>query len=76
MKSVGVNAFSIPNSGCIYLTGNAPEIKDENCRGSGVVGGSNVTIIYPKGNKTYTEAFKNRFANSYVNWIEEDINVI
>ncbi|MFR5186423.1 MAG: leucine-rich repeat protein [Agathobacter rectalis] len=75
LKSVGVNAFSIPNSGCIYLTGNAPEIKDENwVEAPGVVGGSNVTIIYPKGNKTYTEAFKNRFANSYVNWIEEDIN--
>lgn len=68
LKSVGVNAFSIPNSGCIYLTGNAPEIKDENwVEAPGVVGGSNVTIIYPKGNKTYTEAFKNRFANSYVN---------
>ena len=73
LKSVGVNAFSPLNSGCIYLTGNAPKINDENWgEAPGVFSGS--TIIYPKGNKTYTEAFKNRFANSYVNWIEEDIN--
>ena len=73
LKSVGVNAFSASNSGCIYLTGNAPKINDENWgEAPGVFSGS--TIIYPKGNKTYTEAFKNRFANSYVNWIEEDIN--
>ncbi len=73
LKSVGVKAFSPLNSGCIYLTGNAPKINDENWGGNlGVFSGS--TIIYPKGNKTYTEAFKNRFANSYVNWIEEDIN--
>ena len=73
LKSVGVNAFSASNSGCIYLTGNAPKINDENWgEAPGVFRGS--TIIYPKGNKTYTEAFKNRFANSYVNWIEEDIN--
>ena len=73
LKSVGVKAFSPLNSGCIYLTGNAPKINDENWgEAPGVFSGS--TIIYPKGNKTYTEAFKNRFANSYVNWIEEDIN--
>lgn len=73
LKSVGVKAFSTPNSGCIYLTGNAPKINDENWgEAPGVFSGS--TIIYPKGNKTYTEAFKNRFANSNVNWIEEDIN--
>ena len=73
LKSVGVNAFSPLNSGCIYLTGNAPKINDENWgEAPGVFSGS--TIIYPKGNKTYTETFKNRFANSYVNWIEEDIN--
>lgn len=73
LKSVGVKAFSPLNSGCIYLTGNAPKINDENWgEAPGVFSGS--TIIYPKGNKTYTEAFKNRFTNSYVNWIEEDIN--
>ena len=73
LKSVGVKAFSPLNSGCIYLTGNAPKINDENWgEAPGVFSGS--TIIYPKGNKTYTEAFKNRFASSNVNWIEEDIN--
>ena len=73
LKSVGVDAFSASNSGCIYLTGNAPKINDENWgEAPGVFSGS--TIIYPKGNKTYTESFKNRFANSNVNWIEEDIN--
>lgn len=74
LKEIGVDAFSILNGGCMYLTGNAPKIENENYGDIlGVVSGRNLTIIYPKDNKTYTEQFKNHFTHSEVNWVEEDV---
>lgn len=74
LKEIGVDAFSILNGGCMYLTGNAPKIEDENYVDiPGAVSGRKLTIIYPKDNKTYTEQFKNHFTQSEVNWVEEDI---
>ena len=74
LKEIGVDAFSILNGGCMYLTGNAPKIEDENYGDiPGVVSGRKLTIIYPKDNKTYTEQFKNHFTQSEVNWVEEDV---
>ena len=74
LKEIGVFAFSISNGGCMYLTGNAPKIEDENYVDiPGAVSGRKLTIIYPKDNKTYTEQFKNHFTQSEVNWVEEDV---
>ena len=74
LKEIGVDAFSILNGGCMYLTGNAPKIEDENYVDiPGAVSGRKLTIIYPKDNKTYTEQFKNHFTQSEVNWVEEDV---
>ena len=74
LKEIGVDAFSILNGGCMYLTGNAPKIEDENYVDiPGAVSGRKLTIIYPRDNKTYTEQFKNHFTQSEVNWVEEDV---